>query len=163
MTLQPMQKLYPEITPSLGPTTTQGLLHSTDDMVYKCRSIFFVKKGKSLGWSYRYVTEVSARSDESMYPETVTLQNASSSTERTVEETTLATRSTRAARSSGERPTASSHRLIQKSCSRCKNLVFPQNEAWRSSTLQQMTSPITNGFPVKKVPMKDLSMESMLE
>ena len=43
-----------------------------------------------------------------MYPETVTLQNASSSTERKVEETTLATRSTRPARSSGEEY----HRLI---------------------------------------------------
>ena len=92
--LQPKQKVYWEITPSLGPSTTQGLLQSMDDMVQKYRSIFLVKKGQSRGWSYRYVTEVSARCNESMYPETVTLQNASSSTERTVEGTTLATRST---------------------------------------------------------------------
>ena len=124
---------------------------------------FLEKKGQSLVWSCRYVAEVSARCNEFMYPETVTLQNASSSTERTVEETTLATRSTRPARSSGKSTTASCHKLTQKSCSRCKNSAFPQNEAWRDSTLQQMTSPIPNGFPVKKVPMKDISMESMLE
>ena len=92
-----------------------------DDMVQKYRSIFAVKKGQVLGGHQsgvdRYVTEVSARCDESMYPETVTLQNASSSSERTVEGTTLATRSTSPARSSGERTTNSSHRLVQKSCS----------------------------------------------
>ena len=115
---------------------------------------FFVKKGQSLGWSYRYVTEVSARSDESMYRETVTLPNASSGTERMVEETTLATRSTRAARSSGDRTTASSHRLIQKSCSRCKNLVFSQSEALEG--FHASTDDIVNN---KCIPSEESSNE----
>ena len=66
------------------------------DMVSKYKSVLKWRNVKILGGHQsgvdRYVTKVSAKYNGSMYPETVTLQNGSSKTERTVEVTTLATR-----------------------------------------------------------------------
>ena len=91
---------------------------------------------------YRYVTEVSAGCNESMYPETVTLQNASSSSERTVEGTTLATRSTSPARSSGERTTNSSHRLVHEADDIANYKWFPSAE----SSIERYVNEITAGM-----------------
>ena len=164
ITLQPKRKVLWEVTPSLGPSTTEGLHYSTDDMIQKWKSIFSVKKGQSLGWSSVGRIQIPARCDEPMYPETVTLQNASSSTERTVEETTLATRSTNPARSSGERTTNSSHRLVHEADDIANNKWFPSAE----SSIERYVTEITAGMirmadrVWKHVPCVDKTSEDSL-
>ena len=71
--------------------------HSTmDDTALRCRSISSVEMEHNLEWSsveaWTYVAEMSGGCKQSMFPETVAQQDASSSTERLVADMTFATR-----------------------------------------------------------------------
>ena len=92
--VQPKQKVYWEMIPSAGPSTMFRLHHTMDDTALRCRSIPQVEMEHIHGWSSsrsvdRYVTEISAGCNQSVYPENVALQDASSSAEQSVADMVL--------------------------------------------------------------------------
>ena len=155
MTLQPMQKVYWEITPSLGPTTDARITLQYGRYGLEIQVIFFSEEG-SKSWvviSRAFSDTLRKFRQDAMSPWTE--KPSPCSTERTVEETTLATRSTGPARYSGKSTTNSSHKLIQMSCSRWKKLVFSSN--WSLEGFHASTDDIAS---TKWIPSEESSNES---